>query len=260
VGRERLYRTEAIVLRRNDFGEADRLLTLYTPAWGKLRVIAKGVRKPTSRKSGHVELFTHSRLLIARGRNLDIVTQAETIYSFRPLRENLLRTGWAYYTAELLDRFVGEGIENRPLFNLFLATLGRLCEDVDLDLTARFYELRLLALVGYRPQLFHCVTCRGEVEPGTSPFFSPAQGGFLCLRCGEASLKGRGEAKEISMPALKVLRFMQTNSHELCQRLRVGRPLHAELEETMRRYITYTLERNLKSVEFLQRLRREMSE
>jgi recombinational DNA repair protein (RecF pathway) len=70
VDRERLYRTEAIVLRRSDLGEADRLLTLYTPEWGKLRVIAKGVRKPTSRKSGHVELFTHSRLLIARGRNL----------------------------------------------------------------------------------------------------------------------------------------------------------------------------------------------
>jgi DNA repair protein RecO (recombination protein O) len=259
VGRVRLYRTEAVVLRRSDLGEADRLLTLYTPEWGKLRVIAKGVRKPTSRKSGHLELFTHSRLLVARGRNLDIVTQAETIHSFRALREDLLRTGWAYYAAELLDRFVGEGIENRPLFNLFLATLGWLCEDVDLDLTARFYELRLLALVGYRPQLFHCLACRGEVEPGTAIFFSPASGGLLCPRCGEGSLKGRGQAREISMPALKVLRFLQTNSHELCQRLRVGRPLHAELEETLRRYITYTLERNLKSVEFLQRLQREMS-
>jgi DNA repair protein RecO (recombination protein O) len=255
VDRERLYRTEAVVLRRNDFGEADRLLTIYTPEWGKLRVIAKGVRKPTSRKSGHVELFTHSRLLIAKGRNLDIVTQAETIHSFRPLREDLLRTGWAYYAAELLDRFVEEGIENRPLFNLFLATLGRLCEDVDLDLTARFYELRLLTLVGYRPQLFHCLACQAEVEPGTTPFFSSASGGLLCPRCGE----GQREAWEMSMPALKVLRFMQANRYELCQRLRVGRPLQAELEEAMRRYITYTLERNLKSVEFLQRLRREVS-
>jgi DNA repair protein RecO (recombination protein O) len=136
VGRVRLYRTEAIVLRRSDFGEADRLLTLYTPEWGKLRVIAKGVRKPTSRKSGHLELFTHSRLLVAKGRNLDIVTQAETLHSFRALREDLLRTGWAYYAAELLDRFVEEGIEDRPLFNLFLATLGWLCEDVVLRTAA----------------------------------------------------------------------------------------------------------------------------
>ncbi len=256
MGRERLYRTEAIVLKRSDFGEADRLLTLYTPEWGKLRVIAKGVRKPASRKSGHLELFTHSRLLVAKGRNLDIVTQAETIHSFRPLREDLLRTGWAYYAAELLDRFVGEGVENRLLFNLLLAMLGWLCEDVDLDLTARFYELRLLALVGYRPQLFHCLACRAEIEPGATPFFSPASGGLLCPRCGE----GQRDAREISMPALKVLRFMQTNRYELCRRLRIGRSLHAELEETMRRYITYILERNLKSVEFLQRLQREMSE
>ncbi len=255
MDRERLYRTEAVVLRRSDLGEADRLLTLYTPEWGKLRVIAKGVRKPTSRKSGHLELFTHSRLLIARGRNLDIVTQAETIHSFRPLREDLIRTGWAYYVAELLDRFAEEGVENRPLFNLFLATLGWLCEDVDLALTARFYELRLLALAGYRPQLFHCLACQREVKPETTSFFSPAQGGLLCSRCGE----GQKEAKAISLPALKVLRFMQTNRYELCRRLRVGRKLHAELEETMRRYITYTLERNLKSVEFLQRLQKEMS-
>ncbi|MFQ5886561.1 MAG: DNA repair protein RecO, partial [Anaerolineae bacterium] len=85
--RERLYRAEAIVLRRMNLGEADRLLTLYTPEWGKIRVVAKGVRKPTSRKAGHLELFTHSRLLIAKGRSLDIVTQAETITPFLPLRK-----------------------------------------------------------------------------------------------------------------------------------------------------------------------------
>jgi DNA repair protein RecO (recombination protein O) len=104
--RERLYRTEAIVIKRSDFFEADRLLTLYTPKLGKIRAIAKGVRKPTSRKSGHVELFTHSQLLIAKGRNLDIVTQAETVHAFRSLREDLLRTTYAFYGAELLDLFV----------------------------------------------------------------------------------------------------------------------------------------------------------
>ena len=90
--RARVYRTEAIVLRRTDFGEADRLLTVYTPDRGKLRLIAKGARKPTSRKSGHVELFSRGQFLVAVGRELDIITQAETLEPFRPLRENLLRT------------------------------------------------------------------------------------------------------------------------------------------------------------------------
>ena len=97
--RERLYRTEAIILRRQDFGEADRLLTLYTPGLGKRRVLAKGVRKPTSRKAGHVELFTHSRLLIAKGKSLDIVTQAETTNSFLQVWGELARVSCADYVA-----------------------------------------------------------------------------------------------------------------------------------------------------------------
>jgi DNA repair protein RecO (recombination protein O) len=250
--RERLYRTEAIVIKRSDFFEADRLLTLYTPKLGKIRAIAKGVRKPTSRKSGHVELFTHSQLLIARGRNLDIVTQAETVHAFRPLREDLLRTTYAYYAAELMDLFVEEGIENRPLFDLLLAMLDWLGDAPDLDLTTRFFELRLLSLLGYRPQLFQCVACRRQIEPAAN-YFSAADGGILCANCGE---NHRG-AQEITLNALKVLRFLQTRDYGTCCRLRLGRPLHRELEKTMYDYITYILERNLKSVKFLNILRRQ---
>jgi DNA repair protein RecO (recombination protein O) len=256
VSRERLYRTEAIVLKRSDFGEADRLLTLYTPGLGKIRVIAKGARKPTSRKSGHVELFTHSQLLIARGRNLDIVTQAETLHAFRPLREDLLRTTYAYYAAELLDRFVGEGVENRLLFDLLLAMLSWLGESRDLALAARFYELRLLALAGYRPQLFQCVNCRATIEP-VANFFDPEQGGVVCPRCYNHGLQDSIRVKPISLNALKVLRFLQTRDYETCSRLRISPGLHRELEAVMQRYITYILERNLKSVAFLQRLRRQ---
>ncbi len=241
-------------MRRSDFGEADRLLTLYAPKLGKIRAIAKGVRKPTSRKSGHVELFTHSQLLIARGRSLDIVTQAETVHAFRPLREDLLRTTYTYYAAELLDLFVEEGVENRRLFDLLLAMLGWLGDASDLDLTTRFFELRLLSLLGYRPQLFQCVACRRQIEP-VSNFFSAADGGILCANCGE---NHRG-AQEITLNALKVLRFLQTRDYDTCCRLRLSRPLHRELETVMYHYITYTLERDLKSVEFLRRLQREMS-
>lgn len=251
--RIRSYRTEAIVLRRHDFFEADRLLILYTPKFGKIRAIAKGIRKPTSRKSGHLELFTHSRLLLAKGRELDIITQAETIHAFLTLRNDLLRTTYAYYVAELLDRFVEEGVENHHLFDLLLATLGRLGEDDDLALTARFFELRLFALVGYRPQLFRCVECERNVDFEAN-FFSPTEGGILCPRCG----KGRAGAEEISVGALKTLRFLQTRDYDLCKGVCIGPELHIELETLMQRYITYILERNLKSVRFLHRLRREL--
>jgi DNA repair protein RecO (recombination protein O) len=179
MSRERLYRTEAIVLKRTDFGEADRLLTLYTPGLGKLRAIAKGIRRPTSRKSGHLELFTHSQLLIAKGRNLDIITQAETITAFKPLRHDLLRLTYAYYVAELVDRFAEEGVDNRPLYDLLLATLGRLAEDPDPVLATRFFEVRMLGLMGYQPQLFHCVECRAPLTP-EDQYFDAEAGGVLC--------------------------------------------------------------------------------
>ena len=240
-------------MKRSDFGEADRLLTLYTPKLGKMRAIAKGVRKPTSRKSGHLELFTHSQLLIAKGRNLDIVTQAETIHAFRPLREDLLRTGYAYYVAELMNLFVEEGVENRPLFDLLLAMLGWLGDASDLDLTTRFFELHLLSLLGYRPQLFQCVACRHQIEPTTN-FFSAADGGVICANCSQ----NHRRAKEISLNALKVLRFLQTRDYDTCCRLRLSHTLHKELETVMHDYITYILERSLKSVAFLNTLRRQL--
>lgn len=252
TSRQRLYRTEAIILRRQDFGEADKLLTLYTPGLGKTRVLAKGVRKPKSRKGGHVELFTHSNLLIAKGRNLDIVTQAETIHSFLPIRRELLRTSYAYYAAELVDKFTEEGVENRPLFDLFLDALFWLGDAEDLELPVRYFELHLLSYVGYRPQLFQCLRCTRPIESVTS-FFSPEDGGLLCSGCG----KGERGCQEVSPQALATLRYLQTRDYAVCQRLKVDGPAHEELETLMRRYIIYLLERKLKSVDFIDALRRE---
>ena len=253
MSRERLYRTEAIILKRSDFGEADRLLTFFTPYRGKLRAIAKGARKPQSRKSGHLELFSHTRLLLAQGRNLDIVTQAETVEPFLPLREDLLRTSYAYYAAELVDSFTGDEDENRPLFDLLLAAFHWFSHARDMALIARFFELRLLALLGYQPQLFQCVNCQTQIEPVIN-FFHPGEGGVLCPRCGE----GRSETSPLSLNALKVLRFLQTHDYDTVRMLRIRSSLHVELESVMLRYLTYILERNLKSVDFLHRLRSQM--
>jgi len=253
--RERLYRTEAVVIRRQDIGEADRLLTLYTPGFGKLRAIAKGARRPTSRKAGHLELFIHSTLLIARGRSLDIITQAESLHAFRPLREDLTRITYAHYIVELLDRFTAEGQENAAAFHLLVETLGRLCETRDLPLMARDYELRLLTLEGYQPQLFTCVEC-GEVIRPVFNYFDPSRGGVLCPRDGEGALRDAvRRVRPIALNTLKVLRYMQTHDASASNRLRLTAATHRDLEAMMLNYITYILERNLKSVEFLDQVR-----
>src|SRR5689334_11560075 len=103
--RERLYRVTGIVLKRSDVGEADRLLTLLTAERGKLRAVAKGARKPTARKTGHVELFNQASFLIAVAREIDLVSQVDTLEPFLRVRDDLDRLSYAYYFAELADRF-----------------------------------------------------------------------------------------------------------------------------------------------------------
>ena len=250
--RDRLYRTEAIILRRRDFGEADRLLTLYTPGFGKARVLAKGVRKPTSRKAGHVELLTHSRLLVAKGRNLDIVTQAETINAFLPIRDGMRRTSCAYYVAELVDKFTEEGEENRRLFDLLLRTLSWLGDAQDTSLALRYFELHMLDYVGYRPQLSQCVRCGQPAGTGAG-LFSPTEGGVLCLRCG---LGERG-CSDVSPQVLASLLYLQSRDYAECCRLGVDGRTHLELENLLRRYITHLLECGLRSADFMDRLRRD---
>src|SRR5690349_10635964 len=199
--RERVYRTEAVIIRRADFGEADRLLTLITPQ-GKRRVVAKGARKTTSRLAGHIELFTHATLLLAVGRNLDIVTQSVILHGYNTLRGDLKRIGAAYYAAELIDRLIEEDDENRPAYDLLLATLQALDTSEHLDLVLRFYELRLLGCLGYRPQLYHCAVCQ-EVLTEETRHFSHEAGGALCPRCAPS----QRAALPLSLSAFKLLRF-----------------------------------------------------
>ncbi|MBI1802527.1 MAG: DNA repair protein RecO [Chloroflexi bacterium] len=251
MSRERTYGVEAVILKRSDLGEADRLLTLYSASHGKLRVVAKGIRKTKSRKSGHLELFMRSNILLARGRNLDIVTQAEIIEAFLPIRADLERTAHAYYIAELIDQFAEESLENRLVFDLLLTALRRLGDSGDLWLTARFYELRLLGAFGYQPQLHYCVQGDEAIEP-VDNYFDAARGGVLCPRHGA----GESGARPLSLNALKTLRYLQTRDYDECARLALSAPTRAEVETVLLRTITHLLERRLKSAEFVRALRR----
>ena len=205
----RSIRTEAIVLRQQVFGEADRILTLLTPNRGKVAAIAKGVRRISSRKAGHLDLFMRADVLLSIGRNLDIINQAQSIDSFRLLREDLLRSSYASYCVELLDRFTPDGETNHELYRLLADTLSRVNGSDDLALTARYYELHLLTIVGFRPELEHCLGA-GELVKPEDQYFDSLSGGVLCPRCGSQ----RPGARPISMSALKVMRFLQRSTYE----------------------------------------------
>ena len=247
---ERSLRMEAVVLRHSNWGEADRLLVLFTREQGKLRAIAKGVRKMRSRKAGHLEPFTRVMLLLSRGRDLWIVTQAETIESYLPIRADLERTGYAAYVVELLDRFGYEEGENRALYRLLINTLERIAEEEDIFPAVRHYEIRMLDLLGFRPELLNCLGCGAEIKP-EDQYFSGGQGGVLCPRCGSKD----PAARPISMLALKFLRHYQRSSYAEARRARIAPAVRREMEAIMQYYLTYQLERKLNTPNFLRSVR-----
>jgi len=248
----RSFRVEAVVLRHNDWGEADRLLALYTRERGKLRVVAKGARRIKSRKAGHLEPFTRVTLQLARGRDLPIVTQAETVDAYLPLREELVKTGNAAYVVELLDRFTYEdATENHAIFRLLAETLGHIASEPDPWLAVRFYEVHLLDLLGFRPRLLECANCGETIQP-VAQFFSALAGGVLCPRCGT----GLPGAWPVSVEALKFLRHFQRSDYKEAQRARPRPEVREELEGLVQQYVTYLLERELNSPDFIKQIKR----
>jgi len=245
----RVYQTSGIIIKRHKFGEADRLVTLFTADFGKLRAIAKGAMRPGSKLGGNVELLTHSHLMLARGRNLDIVTQAQAIDIFLPIRDSLKLMSCGFYLSELVDTFTEENVEDREMFNLFLNTLRELAEAREGERILRYFELRLLNHLGYRPQLGKCANCSRLLPPEVN-YFSPAQGGVLCRECGYPDMG----ARTISVNALKVLRFWLHSDFATASRVKLSVELTREIKSLMRELIHYILEKQLKSLEWMDTL------
>ena len=248
--RPRTLRAEALVLRHLDWGEADRLLTLYTRRHGKQRAVVKGARKLRSRKAGHLEPFTHVALLMAAGRDLWIVTQADTISAYLELRDDLVLTGYAAYVIELVDRFTFEDEANPSIFNLSIQTLKRLNDGRDAFIAIRYFEMRLLDQLGYRPELVQCVNCRAEIQ-AENQYFSALQGGVICPKCVFSVTAPRA----IGVDVLRYLRHFQRSSYREALRARIPAAMQIEIESFMQGYLTYLLERRLNSPDFLRDVR-----
>ncbi len=247
----RSFRASAVVLRHADWGEADRLLTLYTREQGLMRAVAKGARKITSRKAGHLQPFTHVTLQLAKGRDLLIVTQAETVNAFLPLHDDLGKTGHAAYVVELLYRFSREEEGGNPaLFKLLVDTLDRIEKEDSAWLPIRYFEMRFLDAVGFRPQLFECANCGREIQ-AEDQFFSATAGGVICPRCG----LGLPNLGKISMEALKYLRHFQRSGYRDASRANPSLEAQKETETLMQGYFTYLLERELNTPGFIRRVR-----
>lgn len=249
MGIPRTYRTEGIIVRRMNLGEADKLLTILTPNHGKLRLLAKAIRRTKAKLSGHLDLFCRSELMVARGNNLDVVSGAMMLDGYRNVREDLWLTSCALYALEFVDRFSEENLENADLYDLLVETLEALNTGRNPEIVLRYFELHALAVTGYRPQLQRCLVCDKPIEPEANRL---GPSGVTCPDC-----QSEQGSHPVSIDALKVLRFLQRADLPTAIRLRPDTRVSREIDSHLRRMVRSILERELKSSEFLELVRRQ---
>jgi len=235
-----LYHDQGVVLRTHKLGEADRIVTLLTQGRGKVRAVAKGVRKTKSRFGGRLEPASHVRLLLYEGRELDIVTQADTLDHFRPLREDLDRLGQAVSMLEAADQLSLEREANPRLYDMLVGALRALAGQ-GAPLVVSGFFLKVLALEGFRPQVEACITCGDD---GPLVAWALDEGGLCCAT--------HRQGAAVSAEAVAVLQDVLGG--RLGTALNETRPtVVAEVDHLAIRALEHHLERRLRSVTALHR-------
>lgn len=247
------YRAVGLILRKSPSGEADLVSSLYTREYGKLDVLARGARRLTSKLIGHFEPLTLIRLSIARGRTLHIVAEAEVVNAFPDVKANYASVARGLHVAELIDGFSASSASNPQVLNLALQTLEAIgkqsaaYDELALDLPLRYFDLQLLQLSGFLPELYQCVECGDELEPERHRFAAGA-GGALCPDCGPPDVVVR----PLSLPALKVLRLLhRTESVDRLPQLNMPETVQREVQSILSETLQYWLDRQLRSQTFL---------
>ncbi len=247
--RERTIKTQALVLKRREYQEADYLLMVLTPQEGKLSAIAKGARRMLSRKRGQVELYCLTNLVLNKGRDLHIVIQAEMQEAYPTLRYDYRRHVTASHCVELMDAFAMENENNPHAFVLMQSTLDWLSDfDHDIGLVARYFEFQLLRVMGFEPSLFQCAVSGKELT-AQDQYFCPAEGGVILPEY----TAGR-DVLALSLPVFKLLRHFSREKWRHVRQLRLTWRQHKELAGILEAYITYILERRSRSLGMLNHL------
>lgn len=247
----RVTKTEAIVLRYRRLAEADRIVTLLTPHRGKVDVVAKGVLRSRSRLGGHLEPLTLLEVVLAHGRSMDVVTQAQAVESFAGIHQDLDRLSAGMYFLELADRLTVEHAEAEAVYRLLQVALTRLARGDGQQVVSRTYELGLLEATGFRPELAVCLGC-GEPVSADRAGWSAVQGGVYCANCAPK----HDDVLVIDATVLRVLRAYQSQPYEEAGRIRLSDGLAARLENVMHAVMHAVAERELRSARFVSAARR----
>jgi DNA repair protein RecO (recombination protein O) len=213
--------------------------------------VAKAVRKPKSKLSGHLEMLSYAQMTLVRGKNIDTIIGSQTLDALLGVKNDLDLLSCALYMAEMVNQFTPPETDDPKLFKLFLTTLKNLPQAADKSLLLRHFELHLLRQAGYRPELDKCVLCRKTLEAVTNSF-APSAGGMLCPACQRL---GKHYGYAFSWDSLGVMRFIQGGDWESVSVTPIDATTLAEIERLTRSYIRHLLEKDIKSFAWLDSLK-----
>ena len=233
-------------------GEKDKIVTLFTREQGKVRAVARGAVRPGSSLGPCVEPLTHARLYCVRRRSLDLIAQAIPVESFGGLKSDLWRMSCGLYMAELIDLSTAEGVAHPELYTLMLDVLRRFDSAGCGETLLRYFELRLLDEIGFRPSLERCLDCGTRLRP-IGNALSPVLGGTVCPECA-AHIP---DAQPLSLDALKVMRLWLDSAPDVASRVRASEELAAELDMHTYRLILAVVQREVRSRVWLSRLKQD---
>ncbi|TYO97272.1 DNA repair protein RecO [Desulfallas thermosapovorans] len=244
----KLYKVLAVVLNSRQMRDAHRILTLFSKERGKIKVVAHGVAKPTSRKRGAVQPFSVTDFLLRRGRELDSISQCEGREFFPGLVADLDKMLYAGHVAELVDALTMDGDPHGDVFVHIVKTLRELDKTADPELVARWFEMQLMAMLGYLPGLSSCVNCGGQVN-GPIARFSARAGGLVCSRC--AGSAGGISCNRGTVAVMQTLLNWDINK---INRLRVSQSCRFQMRAIMREYLQWHMEKLSRSLQFMDKL------
>jgi DNA repair protein RecO (recombination protein O) len=197
-----LYRVEGIVIRSMDYGEGNKIITILTKSYGKMSVMARGAKKVKSRQSAITQLFTYGEFIFYKTGSMGTLNHGEIIEAYHELREDIHKTAYCSYLMELTDRMLGDQDRCEFVFDQLKAALDAMKEDKDPQILIHIYEMKMLGIAGYMPDLQQCVSCGSS---DGDMMLSAMLGGILCRRCWNR------DPQAIALPetGLKLLRLFQ---------------------------------------------------
>ncbi len=250
-----IHRTHGVVLRTRKLRESSKIVIFFTRDFGKISAVAKGGYKPKSKFGSSLELFTRSAIIFYKkeNRELHTLSHSEVLSPYENLKKDVIKVAYASVVGEMVERLLPAEEPNKKIYQLLINVLKQidLANRNQLEVILSSYELKLLHLIGYGPQLRSCVRCGHEISQGA--WFGLISGGLLCKRCHDHDLN----AVSLSDRALALLRELETESVESLRGKyssdRYSREVSNLLNSFVRSQVGETA--NIKSLDFLERIR-----